>query len=726
MKKTTLILLFYISLSTIYLNKLNCENLLGGYDDWNMQSNGLSFNSGYFINQNTGWFASNYGTIIKTTNGGNNWFHNTDTNLYAINITKIIFVNDVTGFACGYGYSNKGYVLRTPDSGNNWQYIEFNSNIYSIYFLNSKTGYAGADNNKLYKTTTNGITWTSTNINNIKKIYSIFFINANTGFIGGADSFDKGIALKTTNAGNNWDVMLNNSNSYFVHLQFVSENTGFIGTNTILFKTTNQGNNWILNDSGSYVRKMQFIDSLHGYQGGYSFLKRTTNAGISWQLISEIRVGNFYFFNNQTGFASLQGIGKNGIYKTTNSGFNWYSLIEGKDGSLLSMCFNSDATGWLISNNKIIKSIDGGNTWEYPSGIGGSSLKCIHFINNSTGCIVGGGDAMINAAYYSTTNGGINWSELIYDYIKFNYLTGIDNIIYCIGFREYPSFGGFIKRAVGNLSWSDVLVTASTEFYGIHFPDSKNGYAVGSNGKIFKSTNYGLTWFEQASPTQQINRSVFFVDSLKGWIVGCNSEYTSGQLLKTTNGGENWLIDAQQNLYLNCIKFVNYNTGWSVGAKGKIIYTTNSGINWINFPKRTSQDLFSIYFKSIDTGWIMGNRGLLLKTINCGGLVGIENNIENKPIKFYLNQNYPNPFNPSTKIKFEIGPPLNPLLRNEGTVTLKIYDVIGREITTLVNEQLKPGTYEIEWNASDYPSGVYFYTLKTESYNETKRMALIK
>jgi len=116
----------------------------------------------------------------------------------------------------------------------------------------------------------------------------------------------------------------------------------------------------------------------------------------------------------------------------------------------------------------------------------------------------------------------------------------------------------------------------------------------------------------------------------------------------------------------------------------------------------------------------------LLKTINCGGLVGIENNIENKPIKFYLNQNYPNPFNPSTKIKFEIGPPLNPLLRNEGTVTLKIYDVIGREITTLVNEQLKPGTYEIEWNASDYPSGVYFYTLKTESYNETKRMALIK
>ena len=88
------------------------------------------------------------------------------------------------------------------------------------------------------------------------------------------------------------------------------------------------------------------------------------------------------------------------------------------------------------------------------------------------------------------------------------------------------------------------------------------------------------------------------------------------------------------------------------------------------------------------------------------------------PTEIFLKQNYPNPFNPSTKIEFSI--------QDFGLVSLKIYDILGNEIITLVNSEKPVGVYEIEWNASGLPSGVYFYQLKTEGFVETKKMILLK
>lgn len=108
--------------------------------------------------------------------------------------------------------------------------------------------------------------------------------------------------------------------------------------------------------------------------------------------------------------------------------------------------------------------------------------------------------------------------------------------------------------------------------------------------------------------------------------------------------------------------------------------------------------------------------------------VGIVKNNNHIPTSFNLYQNYPNPFNPTTKIKFDI-PPLSvkngegPGVRN---ITLKVYDLLGREVATLVNEKLQPGTYEVEFNGSDFPSGAYFYKLETGDFTHTKKMVLIK
>ncbi|HWA04968.1 MAG TPA: T9SS type A sorting domain-containing protein, partial [Ignavibacteria bacterium] len=90
------------------------------------------------------------------------------------------------------------------------------------------------------------------------------------------------------------------------------------------------------------------------------------------------------------------------------------------------------------------------------------------------------------------------------------------------------------------------------------------------------------------------------------------------------------------------------------------------------------------------------------------------------PLQFSLSQNYPNPFNPATKIKFAIP------AGNASLTTITVYDIVGRQVAVLVNQQLRPGTYEVDWDASVYPSGVYFYTVSSVSFNETKKMVLLK
>ncbi len=103
--------------------------------------------------------------------------------------------------------------------------------------------------------------------------------------------------------------------------------------------------------------------------------------------------------------------------------------------------------------------------------------------------------------------------------------------------------------------------------------------------------------------------------------------------------------------------------------------------------------------------------------------VGVQPISSSIPKNFYLYQNYPNPFNPTTKIKFSLP---NPSEGGEQDVRLIIYDVLGNEIATLVNQRFKPGTFEVEWDGSNYSSGIYFYKLQTADYTETKRMVLIK
>ncbi len=260
----------------------------------------------------------------------------------------------------------------------------------------------------------------------------------------------------------------------------------------------------------------------------------------------------------------------------------------------------------------------------------------------------------------------------------------------------------------------------------LYFINSNTGWSTGQNDLISfwavsKTTDGGLNWiFTQIfSSTYNIN-SVFCIGSLYGWLGSpAGPPFGVYSIYKTTNGGMNW-ISSPNGIQANSLFFINRNKGWAASNNGSILITENSGTNWTNqTASHPGISYHSIYFSDSLTGWAVGDSGTILKTTTGGVLTNFINTETEIPDRYFLSQNYPNPFNPKTIIKYKCS------IFN--FVTLKVYDVLGNEIRTLVNENKPPGNYRVEFDGADYPSGIYFYRLEVNgNIIDTKRMLLIK
>jgi hypothetical protein len=142
------------------------------------------------------------------------------------------------------------------------------------------------------------------------------------------------------------------------------------------------------------------------------------------------------------------------------------------------------------------------------------------------------------------------------------------------------------------------------------------------------------------------------------------------------------------------------------------------GVSWEDQAPGNFDNLNSVYFNDSNNGWVVGWNGTILHTTNGGANFVEEEELNEIPTEFLLSQNYPNPFNPSTKIRYSV-----PVSSN---VMIKVFDILGNEIETLVKEEKLAGSYEITWYAANLPSGVYFYKLQASSFVEMKKMILIK
>ena len=427
-----------------------------------------------------------------------------------------------------------------------------------------------------------------------------------------------------------------------------------------------------------------------------------------------------YSFSQQTGYA----MGYNGtLLRTTNSGTNWISQSVGTNQTFWDSWFVSAMTGWIVGGSYsqssiILKTTNGGINWfQQPLNVN-HWLTSVYFINSRTGWIAGAGHTILK-----TTNAGNNWIILTTDVtnllIESIWFTNA-NMGFITGWQ-----GTILKTTNGGNNWDSLISGTTSNLYTSRFFSNLLGYAAGSNGTILKTTNGGNNWIKLVSGTNNGIFSLIFLNRLTAYAAG-----DGGLILKTTDGGNNWKQQISgTNIRLECINFINQTTGWIVGGFGGdvILKTTNGGTNWIPQVSGSTQQLFCVYF---------------LPT-----LTGIEPVSTELPGKFELFQNFPNPFNPSTIIKFSIpenGTPINRDAKNgkwkieNGNVTLKIYNILGKEVATLVNEKLNPGIYEVTFDArhggsKSLNSGIYFYKLtltdplgRTGDFSETKKLVLLK
>jgi photosystem II stability/assembly factor-like uncharacterized protein len=696
-----------------------------------------------YTSTNVVYAAGDFGSIIKSTNAGLNW--TCIYNDYLVEFTSLFFVNDNYGFVVG-GYNplnflfDTNFIIKTVNGGLSWERLNTGvlGRIDGIYFSDIDTGYINvnieaAPPGKILKTIDGGMNWTQLNHGANGYIRSMNFLNANTGFA----LCDSGF-IKTSDGGVNWMQNHLDTASGFPVMLFIDENTGFIaGTYAGVRKTTNGGLNWT-NSGGSNwsnsISSLNFINAFTGYAaGGYNYMTgaiyATTNSGLNWILQLSGFPGflwTVHFSNANTGVAT----GDYGhLYATSNGGVNWSDQSEGIRNGMTNLYFINSNTGFAAGYWGItIKTTDGGGNWISKNFDTITVPSALWFTNAQTG-FIGGQDYGTNyARLYRTSNGGNNW------YLMLNQYFGSCNSIYFLdNFTGYCTWGSDIYKTLNSgINWYSKYPEGTLQLNSVCFSGPIIGYAVGNQGIFIKTTNGGENWLTMPSwtSTNITLTRVLFKDINTGYATGYYNLPGAAYFYKTTNGGINWTTiipwPGNYNFY-SSMSFINVNTGYLISQF--ILKTTNGGNNWFSQNPRAGNIRY-IFAVDDSIAYACGDNGTILKTTNGGGYLSkVERISYSIPEKYSLLQNYPNPFNPSTKIKFSI-----PLSRGVPRSTsgrgvlakLSIYDLLGREVTILVNQQLQPGTYEVEWDGTNYPSGVYFYRMTAGAFSESKRMVLVK
>lgn len=520
-----------------------------------------------------------------------------------------------------------------------------------ITFVNSSIGYEVGYTGYIARTTNGGITWQSQISGTDKNFYDVHFISTTEGYVGGE------ILLKTIDGGDTWAVLdhsIANGNGVINSIFFINADTGWYCTSTgKIYKTTNAGSSWIQYDKINYeLFSIWFTSSSTGWAvGNGGVVRKTTDGGITWAQQSVATgaypVKSVQFISPTTGWLTVE----NGfVFQTTDGGGTWTSNSSPIAGFLHETWFTSATIGYGACNTGVIKSTDGGNTWSATSLNGSGTIYDIAFYSSTGGTALK--DGGVNPY---TTNGGINWTEVLQSstsntsnaysvyFINANtgwlagengmvrttsnggeawtdQTTGTSALLSSVFFTTFTEgwiagTSGTIRRSTdAGVSWTAQTSGVTSTLFGMYFTSTATGVVVGDMGVIRRTTNTGTNWNSVTSGTTNALRSVHFVSATTGWIVG-----HGGVILKTTDGGVTWTSQTSGTTNnLLAVNFVSATIGYAVGASGTILKTTNGGTTWSIQTSNITDHLTCLYFGSSISGWALGYGGKILQTSNGG------------------------------------------------------------------------------------------------------------
>lgn len=395
---------------------------------------------------------------------------------------------------------------------------------------------------------------------------------------------------------------------------------------------------FVLNSQGNYcqwehiatignndLKAVKFFNEHTGIVAGQGGIWRSTNGGVDWvQVLNGVNMNGIAFVDGVDGVA----VGDSGkVFRTLNTGLNWQHINSPTTLTLNSVTFPRSGKFIAAGNGgMVIRTLNGGGTWDTQVRFGSEKINSIIMAAglDGTGYILG---SETNERMEGTINGGTNWSQVM----NLNGNRSID--------------AAFINQPY------TVLV-------------------VGNNGRIRRSTNYGINWVMPVSNSTNDLNSVFFINPMNAYIAG-----NSGTILRSTDSGFTWFTEQSGTIVnLNDISFINLTTGWVIGSSGVVLRT--------GIPVSINESI-------------------------------VENDVESISLT-----NYPNPFNPITKVRLS--------LPKKSYVQLILTNVLGETVSILIDKLLNAGNHEVYIEASGLSSGVYYCILKSEEITKTLKIAILK
>jgi photosystem II stability/assembly factor-like uncharacterized protein/subtilisin-like proprotein convertase family protein len=728
-----------------------------GGTNWLTQTSGTTneLNSVCFINANTGYSVGLQEIILKTTNGGTNWITQSTGTLNSLQ--SVYFINANIGYAVG------GTVLKTTNGGANWviQPSITSDFLHSVHFADVNVGYV-CSMNQIYKTNNGGNTW----FEDEQPPFDIYvsdielIVENNTAVafaVGGQilrTSFEYFGGEPVGNSGNypGWVGVNSGTTGFFTAVDYINPFVAFgVGGDPagpeqgMILRTINGGQTWTRQQSNeltTYFNDVSFADVNNGIAvGGFisGIIRKTTNGGANWVQQTSTPSYSLYSVDmldvNNAYACGFQGL----ILHTSNGGTNWQSQPTGIAGAQWNSIdyINPTTAASVGSNGRIIRTTNTGLNWVSQTGGGSRDLRGVKFIDINNGIVISWEGSVLR-----TTNGGTNWiqtdslsghaSDISYIDVNNIFIVTQDGVVS----RIYRSTNGGLNFMLQE--------TREEVLSSVFFTDANNGIITGTEGLLLRTSNAGVisgtnTAYRKNNLNLPINDFQITTDSIN---INISNNPNANAVTRVYLKIDTVLHTNDADLEF----FLEHN-----GITDTIIYRNGgSGDNFFgtflndatNFPLVSGTAPFKGSFKpqkplskfngqNPNGAWKLriydrasGNTGILEAwslTLTYQIISGITGNTE-IPSKYQLSQNYPNPFNPVTKIKFSIPGGAG----RDLSVKLRIYDILGRQIATLINQQMIPGSYIVEWNAGNFSSGVYFYRLETEAYIETKKMVLVK
>lgn len=695
----------------------------------------------------TNIFAGTQGAgVFLSTNKGTNWVGVNSGLPSPTDVVTSFAVSGVNVFA-----GTLGGVFRTTNNGTSWTtatggLTPLGVNALAIQGANLFAGTQGS----IYQSTNNGSTWTAASSGLPSGSYIFALAVISTNIFAATDG--NGVFLSSNNGGSWHRVNTGLSDTSMRALAVDGTNllAGTLGGG--VFVSTNNGTSWT--SSGlPFTTVEAFVVSDSNIFAGtfFSGLFHSTDHGMNWSPVNtglppysqSTNIGALAAIPDGVGGTDVfAGTFGNGVFLSIDNGASWAPTNTG--------LMNTDINGLMVDSttlftgtnfgSDIFRSTDNGASWTVTdSGLTQPISSAEAFAAIPDGA--GGKNTFAgtsNGVFLSTNNGN-NWIEansglpaLLYRTVSSLAVVGT-NLFAAIG--AGTSTNGVYLSTDNGTSWNHTNISLTTSSVNVLMA-SPNGIGgtnlfVGTLGAgVYVTTNNGAVWTpaDSGMKNAQIKCLTTTPDGVGGVVLFAGS---SGGVYRSTNNGSYWtLVDSGLgNTDINSL--ASYGTSIFAGTSSGIYQSTNNGNYWSPINTGLPKDPLALFYPIIKALAVDGS-DLIAGTFLLGvwrrplsQITSVDRSPGGIPKEMTLEQNYPNPFNPSTIIRFE--------LPSTSRITLRVYNLLGQVVATLIDREEPAGSHDAEWHASRFASGIYFYRLEAtglsnprQTFSQVKKMELIK